>query len=99
MMSVLEYAEDVNKTVSEILNLCKRLNIPVLGEDDYLDEDAITELDNTIAREDEMDLEYVTNQIREGAGTQFDPEVANVMLNILENKIDKINEIRNKFPC
>jgi len=58
MMSVLEYAQDVNKSVSEILNLCKRLNIPVLGEDDYLDEDAITELDNTIAREDEMDLEY-----------------------------------------
>ena len=27
MMSVLEYAIDVNKPVSEILNLCKRLNI------------------------------------------------------------------------
>ena len=27
MMSVLEYAQDVNKTVSEILNLCKKLNI------------------------------------------------------------------------
>ena len=58
MMSVLEYAIDVNKPVSEILNLCKKLNIPVLGEDDELDEDAITELDNTIAREEEMDLEY-----------------------------------------
>ena len=58
MMSVLEYAEDVNKTVSEILNLCKNLNIPVLGEDDMLDEDAITELDNAIAREEDMDLEY-----------------------------------------
>ena len=58
MMSVLEYAQDVNKTVSEILNLCKRLNIPVLGEEDELDEDAITELDNTIAREEEIDLEY-----------------------------------------
>ena len=56
MMSVLEYAQDVNKTVSEILNLCKKLIIPVLGEDDYLDEDAITELDNMIAREDEMDF-------------------------------------------
>ena len=32
MMSVLEYAQDVNKTVSEILNLCKRLNIPFLGK-------------------------------------------------------------------
>ena len=37
MMSVLEYAQDVNKSVSEILNLCKKLNIAVLGEDDYLD--------------------------------------------------------------
>ena len=27
MMSVLEYANDVNKTVGEILNLCKKLNI------------------------------------------------------------------------
>ena len=58
MMSVLEYAQDVNKTVSEILNLCKNLNIPVISEDDELDEDAITELDNAIAREEEMDLEY-----------------------------------------
>ena len=58
MMSVLEYAQDVNETVSEILNLCKNLNIPVISEDDELDEDAITELDNAIAREEEMDLEY-----------------------------------------
>ena len=35
MMSVLEYANDVNKTVSEILNLCKKLNIEVNNEDDY----------------------------------------------------------------
>ena len=36
MMSVLEYAEDVNKTVSEILNLCKKLNIPVYLQDERL---------------------------------------------------------------
>ena len=58
MMSVLEYALDVNKPVSEILNLCKKLNIPVLSEEDELNEDEITELDNMIAREEEMDLEY-----------------------------------------
>ena len=46
MMSVLEYAQDVNKTVSEILNLCKRLNIPAFNEDDELDEEAIIELEN-----------------------------------------------------
>ncbi len=65
MMSVLEYAQDVNKTVSEILNLCKRLNIPAFNEDDELDEDAIIELDNLIAREEEMDLEYEEELIEE----------------------------------
>ncbi len=58
MMSVLEYAQDVNKTVNEILNLCKKLNIPVNNEDDMLNEDYITELDNTIQLEEEIDLEY-----------------------------------------
>ena len=49
MMSVLEYALDVNKTVEEIFDLCKRLNIDVVEEDDLLDEDAIVELDNEIS--------------------------------------------------
>ena len=59
MMSVLEYAQDVNKSVSEILNFCKKLNIAVIGEEDELDEEAIIELDNYIASEpDEIDDEY-----------------------------------------
>ena len=53
MMSVLEYAEDVNKTVNEIIRLCKELNIDVSSSEDELDEDAITELDNYIAMQDE----------------------------------------------
>lgn len=61
--------------------------------------DAFDAMTSKRSYRDEMDLEYVKNQIKEGAGTQFDPEVANVMLNILENKLDKINEIRTKFPC
>lgn len=51
MMSVLEYALDVDKTVEEILKLCKELDIDVTNEDDELDEFAITELDNVIAKE------------------------------------------------
>ncbi len=59
MMSVLEYAQDVNKTLKEILELCKKLNISVSNEDDMLDEEAITELDGAISSlEEEMDLEY-----------------------------------------
>lgn len=51
MMSVLEYAEDINKTVDEVLKACKALGIEVENEDDLLDEDAIVELDNTINSE------------------------------------------------
>lgn len=60
MMSVLEYSQDVNKSVNEILNLCKKINIPVNDEEDMLDEEAITELDNLIASEpeDEEEQDY-----------------------------------------
>jgi len=48
MMSILEYAEDVNKTVSEIIDLCKKLDINVSNADEMLSEDDITLLDNEI---------------------------------------------------
>lgn len=48
MMSVLEYAQDVNKTVEEILNKCSELSIDARVEDDMLDEDAIVMLDNSL---------------------------------------------------
>ncbi len=51
MMSVLEYALDVEKTVEEILKICKELDIDATSEEDELDEFAITELDNVIAKE------------------------------------------------
>ena len=38
MMSVLEYAQDVNKSVKQILNKCHELGIDVSSEDDLLDE-------------------------------------------------------------
>lgn len=51
MMSVFEYAIDVEKSVEEILKKCKELNISATSEEDILDEDAITELDNVLANE------------------------------------------------
>jgi translation initiation factor IF-2 len=53
MMSVLEYAEDMNKTVSEVLRQCKELNIKVSNEDDTLDDEAITELDAFFANDND----------------------------------------------
>lgn len=52
MMSVFEYASDVNRTVPEILNKCQELGFSIFSEDDILDEDMIIELDN--ANYDEM---------------------------------------------
>ena len=57
MMSVLEYALDVDKTVEEILKKCKELNIDATNEEDMLDEDAITELDNVLANEESYEDE------------------------------------------
>ena len=65
MMSVLEYADDVKKTVSEIMELCNKLSIKVENADDMLSEDDIVILDNEIqdnedyiVNEDEDDNEY-----------------------------------------
>ncbi len=49
MMSVLEYALDIKRTVEEILAECKKLNIDVNRKEDILDEDAIVMLDSAFA--------------------------------------------------
>ena len=59
MMSVLEYASDVNLTVDQIIGICKSLNIKVNTEDDLLTEDDIILLDNeTSSFEDIKELAY-----------------------------------------
>ena len=52
MMTVYEYASDMNKTVEEILNLCSKLNIMVNSGDDELSDDEIILLDNEIENAD-----------------------------------------------
>lgn len=60
MMTVLEYAEDVNKSVKEILNKCMELNIDVSLDDDLLDEDAIVMLDNNLDFDGDEEIEEET---------------------------------------
>ena len=48
MMTVLEYATDVNRTCENILKMCEELGINVTSEDDLLDDEAITILDNSL---------------------------------------------------
>lgn len=61
MMSVFDYAQDVNKSVEEIFKLCEKLQIKVTSEEDLLDQDAITELDNLIQDEEESTVEEDNN--------------------------------------
>ena len=46
---------------------------------------------------DELPLQVVIDEIRNCSGTQFDPKIANVFLDILENHYEQIAEIREKY--
>ena len=48
MMSVQEYASDVNRTVDYVLRKCKELGINVTSDEDLLEEDDIIILDNNL---------------------------------------------------
>ena len=62
MMSVLEYAQDVNRSVEEILSLCEKLQIKVNGEEDLLSQDDITELDSELQTlDDNSDIDTDNN--------------------------------------
>ena len=64
MMSVEDYALDVNKSVEEILKKCAELNIDVKEKDDLLDYDAIDELDSILNdSEVEDDIEEIVEDI------------------------------------
>lgn len=52
MMSVLEYANDVNKKVEFVLELCKKLDIKANNLDDVLTDDDIILLDNELEKID-----------------------------------------------
>ncbi|MDD4809428.1 MAG: translation initiation factor IF-2 [Bacilli bacterium] len=58
MMSVREYADDMNRTVEEILRKCNELGVYLNSEEDMLSEDQIVLLDNNLLN-DEEDIENI----------------------------------------
>lgn len=85
MMTVKEYAADINKTVEEVLKTCKRLSIDVTNEDDLLNEEDIINLDNT-------EFEELTEDLAEEvAETHISVEVTQK-----ENNKKKKNNKQNK---
>ncbi len=64
MMSVREYAEDVNRDVLEVLNKCLALDIDVKTADDMLDEEAIIMLDSSFDEiSEEMEDEEIAEEV------------------------------------
>ena len=57
MMSVEEYALDINKTTSEVVKMCEHLGFNIKNNDDMLDEEMIIELDNSFSNYDDIDEE------------------------------------------
>ena len=53
MMSVEEYALDVNKTVEEIMALCDKLDIKYDDKDSMLEDVDIVTLDNEVQNDEE----------------------------------------------
>lgn len=48
---------------------------------------------------DSLPLDVVRGEIEKNLGTQFDPNVGKVFLDILDNEPDKIKEIQEKYPA
>ena len=46
-----------------------------------------------------LPLETVKQEFQRCAGTQFDPDIARVFLDILNNEYDKIKEIQEQYSC
>lgn len=70
MMSVLEYAMDVNLSPEVILSKCKELDIPAVSEEDLLDEDAIVILDNNLETDEEIEEAYEEKVIKPKASSK-----------------------------
>lgn len=99
MMTVVEYAEDVNKTVAEILNKCKELGIEALNEKDLLDQDAITMLDSA-DYDGVEDLDEIVDDIIDHKKISVDDTVKTQKLTkkptYVSNKISKKKDLANR---
>ena len=96
MMSVEEYAIDVNKKIEEILKKCEELGIDAREKDDLLDEEAITELDNSLSDiEDELEdlAEDLAEDIAKTEKIDIDHSVNKQKLKKKTNQT--LNQIKN----
>ena len=96
-MTVQEYAESMNYTVQDVLNKCRELGVNVSNKDDYIDDDTIVMLDNTMfSVEDEDTLNIETEDEEEIVDRMMtDNRVSTISKNVTTNK-EKFNKNKNK---
>ena len=46
-----------------------------------------------------LPIDVVRSEIEKNLGTQFDPEIGKVFLDIIDNEYNKIEEIQEKYPA
>ena len=92
MMSVIEYAMDVDKDVKYIFDLCKKLNINVNNDEDMLSDDDIILLDNEI----ENANDEVNTSDEEEYDDSYEDELDEVKIEASIKKKSKSSKIENK---
>jgi len=95
MMTVYEYAADMNKTVEEILSVCKSLNIKANDELYELSDDDIILLDNELANMDNNSQEDTNedNDFEENFDDSYEEELEEIKPNPSIKKKKKNNKI------
>jgi len=98
MMSVEEYALDINKSIDEVLKKCKEIGIKVNNGDDTLSEDEVIDLDNVFAKDEvisDIDEKYELEDIAEEMAASTKIKVDEVV-KIQKLKKKDSNPISNK---
>jgi len=83
-MNIREYAEDVGKEISEIIELCNELDIKKSREEDFLTDEEITILDNEIdSRKENENPDYELDE-------ELEEKVSN-LVNSIDIDLDEVN--------
>ena len=61
--------------------------------------DAFDAMTSRRSYRDILSLDFVKSELEKGSGTQFDPEITKVFLEILNNDYDKVREIQEKYKA
>ena len=80
-----------------VLNKEELENIFTFKENNILEIRKVKTTDSKRAYRDSLPIDIVISEFEKFRGTQFDPNIDDVFLDILKNHYDEIEEIRNKY--